>query len=111
MLKEAARKRLDAVEAYVRSDKPCRSRQLSAYFGEEVTSDCGICDVCLRAERQSLDPEAAVRKLLGQNAMGAVQLCNALKEEGFEQVEETLREMLESGLLTLDGDAFLHLSR
>ena len=31
---------------YATSQDKCRSRQLLEYFGEEVTKDCGQCDVC-----------------------------------------------------------------
>ena len=110
-LKEVARKRLDAVKAYVQSDSPCRSRQLVAYFGEVVSSDCGLCDVCLRAERKPQELVAAIEKLLEKNAMGVTQLCDALQDEGFENADEMLREMLDRGLLSLDRDAFLHLNR
>jgi ATP-dependent DNA helicase RecQ len=33
--------------AYIENDSLCRSRALSAYFGELDTTDCGICDVCI----------------------------------------------------------------
>ncbi len=40
-------KHLEAVEHYATTDNICRSRQLLAYFGEQRSSDCRQCDVCL----------------------------------------------------------------
>jgi len=32
--------------AFVTNDSLCKSRQLLAYFGEEIAADCNICSVC-----------------------------------------------------------------
>ena len=32
--------------AYISNSEICRNQQLSNYFGEKNTKDCGICDVC-----------------------------------------------------------------
>ncbi len=45
--KKVFRARLDAMYAYISGASDlCRSRRLSAYFGEDAAPDCGICDVC-----------------------------------------------------------------
>ena len=44
-------KRLAAVEEFINSDGICRSKTILAYFGEELKSNCGNCDVC-RAKRR-----------------------------------------------------------
>jgi len=41
------RQRIEAMLRYAKSDDQCRSRQLLEYFGEQKTSCCGQCDVCL----------------------------------------------------------------
>ena len=50
--KEQFTKRIEAVIAYANNQDQCRSRQLLAYFDEQRTTDCGICDVCIDHKRQ-----------------------------------------------------------
>ncbi len=41
------RRRLDAMYSYISDDSEiCRSKRLSAYFGENDADDCGVCDMC-----------------------------------------------------------------
>lgn len=44
-------KRLAAVEEFINSDDLCRSKTILAYFGENLTEDCGTCDVCRTKKR------------------------------------------------------------
>ena len=39
--------RIKTVIAYAKNYDICRSRQLLRYFGEERSTDCDICDVCI----------------------------------------------------------------
>ena len=50
--KEKFTKRIEAVIAYANNQDQCRSRQLLAYFDEQRTTDCGMCDVCIDHKRQ-----------------------------------------------------------
>lgn len=50
--KEQFTKRIEAVIAYANNQDQCRSRQLLAYFDEQSTTDCGMCDVCIDHKRQ-----------------------------------------------------------
>ena len=50
--KEQFTKRIEAVIAYANNQDQCRSRQLLAYFDEQRTTDCGMCDVCIDHKRQ-----------------------------------------------------------
>lgn len=47
---EQYRERIKAMLNYVQSNDQCRSRQLLAYFGENMVNDCHQCDVCLANE-------------------------------------------------------------
>jgi len=38
--------KINAVIAYANNNAICRSRYLLDYFGEENTTNCGICDIC-----------------------------------------------------------------
>lgn len=51
--KEQYAKRIRLFVKYATTNYVCRSRQLLRYFGEERSTDCGQCDVCLNKERSS----------------------------------------------------------
>jgi ATP-dependent DNA helicase RecQ len=110
-LKEAARKRLDAMLDYVRNSNVCRSRQLVAYFGEQTAADCGICDVCLKGVSHPKAVDKTIMALLEKNAMNPTDLVATLRNEGYEDVRETLRNMLDRGILLLAADGTLRLAR
>ena len=51
-------KRLKAVRYYVTENNYCRTRLLVKYFGETISEDCGICDVCVAQKKSGLSAEA-----------------------------------------------------
>ena len=109
-LKEASPNRLKAMVDYVSGEKQCRSRWLVSYFGETAESNCGICDVCLKGSHKPADIRTAVERLLQKGPMGVRQLVLVMTEEGYENVGDILREMLDEGELTLDKNSLLHLA-
>lgn len=42
---------------YLHLQKDCRSKYISAYFGDIAVKECGICDVCLHKKGNSLTEE------------------------------------------------------
>ena len=52
--KAKMKERVDAMIAYCTDRESCRSRILTAYFGEKGGCNCGICDVCTRKTATSL---------------------------------------------------------
>lgn len=63
--KEQYIKRTSAFITYATNDTICRSRQLLAYFGEEMSEDCGHCDVCIDARHHTpTADDDAVKKIL-----------------------------------------------
>jgi ATP-dependent DNA helicase RecQ len=110
-LKEAARRRLEAVYAYVDNDGECRMRQLAAYLGEtEGVTDCGVCDVCRRAAGDKGSVEEAVTQLLKHGAMTPQELCRLLENDGWHDVAAVVRRMLDAGSLYLSENMQLSLS-
>ena len=91
--KEQYIKRISAFITYATNDTVCRSRQLLAYFGEEMSEDCGHCDVCIEARRHapSTDDDTA-RKIL-----------QMLSDKGV----HTLREVYQIDADTTDIDRAL----
>lgn len=49
-------RQVEAVLDYINNDKTCKNRQLLHYFGEELTTDCGLCSVCL-SKKTSAAPD------------------------------------------------------
>ncbi len=107
--KEAYATRMEAMLEYAQSDAPCRSRQLLAYFGEQQTHPCGICDVCLAAGTHASRKEAfqkAANRLLQQVRAGEISLSqletDPSQDRGY--VMEVLRALVEAGQVVIDGD-------
>lgn len=109
-LKASAQKRIEAMTAYVMGDEVCRSRQLVAYFGEETTTDCGHCDVCLRKRQNKETPDKVIEALLEKNAMTPTNLMETLDED-YGDIRDTLRDMLDKGNLVLTPEGLLRLAR
>lgn len=81
--KQQFTERIEAMLAYVRNDKVCRSRQLLAYFGEDARHDCHQCDVCLSHEvgikdEQVSKAEQAVLDLLADKQRHSVEELNQM---------------------------------
>ena len=49
--KQEYTERVNAMINYAENDDVCRSRQLLRYFGEETSTDCGQCDVCIEHQK------------------------------------------------------------
>ena len=110
-LKESARRRLEAVYAYVGNDHECRMRQLTAYFGEtEGVEDCGVCDVCRCAAGNNGSIEEAVMQTLQHGGMSPQELCRLLESDGWQDVASVVRRMLDAGNLYLSENMLLSLS-
>lgn len=45
--KEQFSKRIETMKQYTQCDTECRSRILLAYFGEKISNNCGLCDICI----------------------------------------------------------------
>lgn len=111
MLKEAARRRLQAVHSYLACDNVCRSRQLLAYFGEsEGVEDCGRCDVCHNRSNTDIDITDSIKKLLTGRSLQVNDICRLLDTFDKKRLTETLRTMLDQGELQSDSDMRLSLS-
>jgi ATP-dependent DNA helicase RecQ len=53
--KEQFVKRVDAMIDYVQT-KQCRSASIASYFGESDSEACGICDNCVKKQKEKLSP-------------------------------------------------------
>jgi ATP-dependent DNA helicase RecQ len=46
--------RTETMLRYLHLQKECRSKYISAYFGDTLIKDCGICDVCLQKKSHAI---------------------------------------------------------
>jgi len=107
--KDAYARRMEAILQYARSDAPCRSKQLLAYFGQGVTRDCGICDVCL-AKQGRENPGETFERIAGsitetlRSGPVRIQELDLLFSESKEQVMDVLRAMAGNGEILINDD-------
>jgi ATP-dependent DNA helicase RecQ len=55
--KEEYKKRVNAMEAYIRLERGCRSKFIGKYFGDAEMRACGVCDNCLQQKNTALSAE------------------------------------------------------
>ena len=107
MLQQAAQKRAEAIQAYVRNNKECRSKQLLSYFGEKDGKLCGCCDVCRMSLQKEEDVEAAVKHLLRGGKMSLAEVSARLEKEGYVKGQEAVRQLMDRGEVQMDENLFL----
>ncbi|TDQ31221.1 RecQ family ATP-dependent DNA helicase [Zeaxanthinibacter enoshimensis] len=98
---------VEAMLRYVNDDRHCRSRQLLHYFGEKTKTNCGQCDVCLSRSprKQWTDREKIADQIKLQLQQSNLTSRSLLHRLSFEEQEviDTLREMLEDGLIGINN--------
>jgi ATP-dependent DNA helicase RecQ len=55
--KEEYKKRVEAMEGYIKLERKCRSKYIGEYFGDNNMKPCGVCDNCLQLKTTSLSAE------------------------------------------------------
>jgi ATP-dependent DNA helicase RecQ len=61
-LKKRAKLRMETLFSYV-EDEHCRMKNLVAYFGENLSQSCGICDHCLSKKEHSSEIKSQLNQL------------------------------------------------
>ena len=107
LLKNAARRRMDAMLRYIDNDKICRSCQLLEYFGERHTTPCGSCDVCRLHDKSKKVTEEMVLSTLGNGRMSINNLVEELERKGYHGVREMVRTLLDKGIVSFDDNLYL----
>ncbi|MGL5892830.1 MAG: RecQ family ATP-dependent DNA helicase, partial [Bacteroidia bacterium] len=103
----AAESRVNAMKNFVREHTHCRQSTLLAYFGEKDAPACGYCDVC-RAAKAGTAPDnktlaEEIKKLLS-SPKTLHEIAAAFPETHQKQVTEVIREMMDNGIIGLQGD-------
>ncbi|MFX0557158.1 RecQ family ATP-dependent DNA helicase [Maribacter sp. CXY002] len=91
--------------SYIKTDTICRSVQLLNYFGEENSTNCGICDVCLKNNQNNITPKNIKNKILsllieGPLSSREIESLIVLQQE---EVVLILKEFLEDGKIKLNS--------
>ena len=101
--REGFEKRLKSVRYYVTEHTICRTRLLVKYFGENVSEDCGICDVCAAKKKTSIGSDefskivGAVENELQASALTIEQLREKLDIKQSE-LNTVLNFLLDKGI-------------
>ena len=113
--KEQFVKRVQGMLAYVET-KGCRSAAIAGYFGETGAEDCGICDNCVRKEKENLSPaefDAIYRKLregIRSEPLTAHALFDRFADVHYEHLRKVLDFMQAENKIVVDEEGIVHIS-
>lgn len=115
-LKEGAKKRMDAMIAYVNDRLHCRNTLLMNYFGEQHEIDCGNCDNCTRQQSNTdTDSKQIQQKILAllqnnpQRLETILETITALyPNEDEETIADLIRQLLDARRIGMCNDLKLY---
>lgn len=99
---------LDAVFTYL-DGTDCRSKQLLAYFDEDNSKPCGICDRCLmRIKSENVEDRLMIElvELLSDGPLNIDQLVLGLQSGDEATRLAFIRKRLDEGKLKVNGDKY-----
>ncbi len=90
---------------YIGNSKICRNQQLSSYFGEKNTKDCGICDVCENKKNKTNFDEkdictAILKSITSKKTQSSIDIVQNLNLDD-KQVLKAIRILLDSEAIIL----------
>jgi ATP-dependent DNA helicase RecQ len=113
--KEQFVKRIRGILDYVKT-KGCRSVSIAEYFGEQRAENCGICDNCVKTEKEKLSPaefDAIYQKLregTQQQSLTARELFDQFADIHFEHLRKVIDFMQAENMLVVDEEGIVHIS-
>jgi len=113
--KEQFIKRVNGILAFVQTKK-CRSVAIAEYFGEQGAENCGICDNCVKKEKEKLSPaefEAIYQKLRNgtrSQSVTAIDLFDLFADIHSEHLQKVIDFMQAENKLVIDEDGIVHIS-
>jgi ATP-dependent DNA helicase RecQ len=108
-------KRVRGILDYVQT-KTCRSEAIAEYFGEKGAEHCGICDNCVKKEKEKLSPAEfdTIYQKLREGARSQTLTAPALFERFADIHYEHLRKVIDfmqaENKLFVDNDGIVHIS-
>lgn len=103
--------KIESVIKYFSESSKCRSQFLLNYFGEKSTANCGICDVCIEAKRNSSPVsfesriESKLIEILLDGPKSLSEIALDIEDETRSYIE-LLREMTDRGGVEQRGELF-----
>ncbi len=113
--KEQFINRVNGILTYVQTKK-CRSMAIAEYFGEQDAENCGICDNCVKKEKEKLSPaefEAICQKLRDgtrTQSLTAIELFDQFADIHSEHLRKVIDVMQAENKLIVDEDGIVHIS-
>lgn len=99
--------RINAMSDYAEQNSICRSRFLLSYFGEQHTSDCGKCDVCLAKNNLGITNKRfneialAIKGLIKEEEQSIQFIINTLSQYEAKNITSVIRFLADRGEVTL----------
>ena len=103
--KQQYAERIEQIISYAKNSYICRSRQLLKYFGEEKSTDCGICDVCTNfepADDEKKSAEECILALLNDRQKHHIRELRQLNQER-KALDKALEHLLYEEIISIDG--------
>jgi ATP-dependent DNA helicase RecQ len=108
-------KRVNGILAYVQTKK-CRAVTITEYFGERGAENCGICDNCVKKEKEKLSPgefEAIYQKLREgsrSQSFTPIALFGYFADIHSEHLRKVIDFMQAENKLVVDEHGIVHIS-
>jgi ATP-dependent DNA helicase RecQ len=107
-LEERKQKEIEQVHAVIDflHTQNCRANFIVDYFGQEVTNNCGICDVCVKNKKKnSYDDltEHAIIEALQLQAIPLEKVSVMFESMDREHVLNTIRLLLDRGIIEINN--------
>ncbi|MEO0552751.1 MAG: ATP-dependent DNA helicase RecQ [Bacteroidota bacterium] len=104
---ELAAQKSDAVINYVKHKELCRSRLLLQYFGEEMTTECGVCDICIKRKKKNQTEHFhkyrhQINNILGSQPLTVEEVMDQINPSARDTFLEVIRDMVDSHELKYD---------
>lgn len=102
--------RINAMSDYAEQNSICRSRFLLSYFGEQHTSDCGKCDVCLAKNNLGITNKRfneialAIKGLIKEREQSIQFIINTLSQYDAKNITNVIRFLADRGDVMLIMD-------
>lgn len=103
-------KRIKGITEYAERNDICRSRMLLSYFGENKSSDCGQCDVCLAKSDTGINNykfsaiTEKIEQLIAYKEYSVEDVINAITEYKEEDIINIIRFHLDNETYFLEND-------
>ena len=104
---------LQAVLYYSTETKSCKQKLLMQYFGETITTDCGVCSYCISKKKKKQKPETnsekiiALLKMQDFNSRDIQKLTKLSKDD----VIFALQNLLESDIISIKSNNLYSLKK